>query len=173
MKILLISGANSATSRLTGFMNYIEQTISNHSIDVDRVDVISIPAEDLILTNFSSAAIQGARKKVEEADVLFIATPVYKGAYSGILKTFLDLLPERALAGKVCVPIAMGGTVAHLLMLEYTLKPVLSILGATTIQHGIFALDKQVTFVGGSVAIDEDLVERVEETIGVFQKVHV
>ncbi len=65
-------------------------------------------------------------------------------AYSGALKTLLDLLPERALQGKVVLPLATGGTVAHLLAVDYALKPVLSALKAQEILHGVFADDSQV-----------------------------
>ena len=56
----------------------------------------------------------------------------------------LDLLDEKALAGKVVLPIATGGSPAHLLALEYGLKPVLSALGARHILAGVYATDKQV-----------------------------
>ena len=54
---------------------------------------------------------------------------------------------------------------AHLLMLEYTLKPVLSILGATAIEHGVFALDKQVTVTADGAQIDEELKARIDKAI--------
>lgn len=165
MNILIINGANAKTSRLTALVDYVHSTIDSQGVQIKTLDVISIPAEDLILTNFSSAAIIEARQLVEAADLLFIATPVYKGSYSGILKTFLDLLPECSLQEKVCIPIAMGGTVAHLLMLEYTLKPVLSILGSTDIAHGVFALDKQVTKTATGVEIDDELKTRIDKVI--------
>ena len=56
----------------------------------------------------------------------------------------LDLLPERALEGKVVLPLATGGTVAHLLAVDYALKPVLSALKAQEILHGVFADDSQI-----------------------------
>lgn len=169
MKILIINGANAKTSRLTALVNYIHSSLASQEVQIKTLDVISIPTEDLILTKFGSPAIIEARQLVEEADILFVATPVYKGSYSGILKTFLDLLPECSLQEKVCIPIAMGGTVAHLLMLEYTLKPVLSILGATTIEHGVFALDKQVTITANGVDIDEELKTRIDKAIDQYR----
>ncbi len=56
------------------------------------------------------------------------------------LKTLLDLLPERALQGKVVLPLATCGcTLAHLLAVDHALKPVLSALKAQEILHGVFA----------------------------------
>lgn len=50
---------------------------------------------------------------------MIIATPIYKAAYTGVLKVFLDLLPTNALAGKIILPIGTGATPAHLLALDY------------------------------------------------------
>jgi hypothetical protein len=58
---------------------------------------------------------------------------VYKASFSGALKTLLDLFPERALEGKVVLPFATGGTIAHMLAVDYALKPVLSALKAQEI----------------------------------------
>lgn len=83
-------------------------------------------------------------EQLKSADGLIVATPIYKASFSGALKTLLDLLPERALDGKVVLPLATGGTVAHLLAVDYALKPVLNALKAQEILHGVFADDSQV-----------------------------
>lgn len=100
--------------------------------------------EDLLYARFDSPALKTFTEQLQQADGLIVATPVYKAAYSGALKTLLDLLPERALQGKVVLPLATGGTVAHLLAVDYALKPVLSALKAQEILHGVFADDSQV-----------------------------
>jgi FMN reductase len=74
-----------------------------------------------------------------------VATPVYKASFSGLLKTLLDLLPQRALAGKVVFPLATGGTLAHVLVLDYALRPVLTALGSPVIVQGHFLLDHTIT----------------------------
>ncbi len=63
--------------------------------------------------------------------------------FSGALKTLLDLLPERALEGKIVLPLATGGTIAHMLAVDYALKPVLNALKAQEILHGVFADDSR------------------------------
>ena len=98
----------------------------------------------LLYARFDSPALKTFTEQLQQADGLIVATPVYKAAYSGALKTLLDLLPERALQGKVVLPLATGGTVAHLLAVDYALKPVLSALKAQEILHGVFADDSQV-----------------------------
>lgn len=168
MNVLFINGANAKTSRLTATVQYMSEALRKTGAEVSELHVIDIPADDLILTKFNSEAIQKARAVVENADVIFVATPVYKGTYSGILKSFLDVLPECALQGKTCIPVAMGGTIAHLLMLEYTLKPVLSILGATTIEHGVFAVDQQVRVIDGGVELEDKLQQRIDAVLATY-----
>ena len=100
--------------------------------------------EDLLYARFDSPALKTLIEQLNGADGLIVATPIYKASFSGALKTLLDLLPERALDGKVVLPLATGGTVAHLLAVDYALKPVLNALKAQEILHGVFADDSQV-----------------------------
>jgi FMN reductase len=81
---------------------------------------------------------------VAAADVVVLATPLYKVAYSGLLKCFLDLLPRDAFAGKWVWPLATGGSAAHLLAIDHALRPVLDSLGARRLLRTVFATDAQV-----------------------------
>ena len=79
---------------------------------------------------------------------------MYKASFSGALKTLLDVLPERALHHKVVLPVATGGSSAHMLAVDYALKPVLSALKAQEVLHGVFADDGQISYTedGGDLA---------------------
>jgi FMN reductase len=68
---------------------------------------------------------------------------VYKAAYTGLLKAFLDLLPQYALAGKTVLPLVTGGTSAHVLAVDYALRPVLASMGAH-VGQGYFLLDQLI-----------------------------
>ena len=61
------------------------------------IQVTDLPAEDLVHAKFDSPAIQDALAIVDAADAVIVATPVYKAAYSGVLKLFLDLIPQEGL----------------------------------------------------------------------------
>ncbi len=74
-----------------------------------------------------------------------IGTPVYKAAYAGLLKSLLDLLPQYALTGKTVLPLATGGSTAHVLAIDYALRPVLSSMGASHIVQGWFTVDKDIS----------------------------
>ena len=162
-KAILINGGNSVTSRLTGVQQSIESLLEQQGISHETIQVHQLPAHDLITANYASEAIAEEIVKVGEADIVFFLTPIYKGSYTGILKTFIDLLPQKGLENKIVVPVAIGGSIAHLLALEYSLKPVLSILGATTISSPIYIVDKQVTKTDNGFTLDEAAQERIEK----------
>jgi FMN reductase len=156
-KIVVINGTPSLVSRINAVIEYAEADLVRRGFEVDRINVAELPAEDLIHTKFESEAIVKANGLVAEADAVIVVSPVYKASYTGVLKTFLDLVPQKGLAGKVVLPLFMGGSLAHLLSIDYALKPVLSVLGARYILGGVYAVDSQV------VRNDQGQVEVAEE----------
>ncbi|MER1957289.1 MAG: NADPH-dependent FMN reductase [Solibacillus sp.] len=172
-KAILINGGNSIASRLTGVENVIAANLQAKGVEVDVIQVHQLPADDLITANYASEAIAKEIIKVGEADIVVFLTPIYKGSYTGILKTFIDLLPQKGLEGKQVIPVAIGGSIAHLLALEYSLKPVLSILGATTIESPIYIVDSQVARTDDGFTLDEAATERIEKVFSSVGRVQV
>jgi len=68
---------------------------------------------------------------VLQADLIVVGTPVYKGAYTGLLKGFLDVLPPSTLRRTVAIPVTVSAAPAHRLLAEQALRPVLAELGAS------------------------------------------
>jgi FMN reductase len=103
---------------------------------------------------------------VARARAVVVATPVYKAAYSGVLKVFLDLLPQTALRDKVVLPLATGGSPHHMLALDYALRPVLQSLSARHILPGVYATDSQVTpLPEGGYHFGAELADRLKEAV--------
>ena len=92
--------------------------------------VRNLLAEDLAFGRYSSPALEYPKKLIEDADGLIIASPIAKSAYTGLLKSFLDLLPRGIISRKVILPLATSNTITHSLAIDYSLKPVLAELGA-------------------------------------------
>jgi FMN reductase len=114
-------------------------------------------------------SISQAVAQVAQARVLVVSTPVYKAAYSGVLKVFLDLLAQTALQGKTVLPLATGGSPHHMLALDYALRPVLQSLGAKHILPGIYATDAQVTVTPeGAYAVGPRLPLRLDDAVNVL-----
>ena len=133
---------------------------------MNLVEISELPAEDLIKANWDSVPVKEALALVEQADAVIVASPVYKAAYSGVLKTFLDLIPQKGLENKVLLPLFIGGSIAHLLAIDYALKPVLSALGATNILGGVYAVDQSVSRQeDGSFELAADVAGRLDNTV--------
>ena len=120
------------------------QRLETRGVQVQRLRVRDLNPQALLLADFGHPSIIQATARVAAADIVVVATPVYKAAYSGVLKVFLDLLPQNALKGKTVLPLATGGSPHHMLALDYALRPVLQSLGAKNILPGIYATDAQV-----------------------------
>ena len=150
MLVVTLGGSPSQRSRSGVLLDRAKSWLNQQGVEVVSYQVRDFPAEDLLHARFDSPHIINLLAQIERADGLVIATPVYKASFSGALKTVLDLLPERALSHKVVLPIATGGSIAHMLAVDYALKPVLSALKAQEMLHGIFAEDSQIAYGEGS-----------------------
>lgn len=167
--ILAIAGSPSHPSRTYALLEYASKILQQDGFQTDIISVRDLPAEDLLFGRYDSPALQQPKALLEGADGVIISTPIYKAAYSGVLKAFLDLLPQRALSGKVVLPIATGGTIAHLLAIEYALKPVLSELRARHLLGGVYAIDKQIQVQeDGSLQLDEEIDQRLKDALREF-----
>ncbi|MFD0829378.1 NADPH-dependent FMN reductase [Neobacillus sp. M.A.Huq-85] len=142
--ITIISGSPSEETRLNGVFQEVLNYFHGIGSTSEIINVRELPPEALIQAKFDRKEILEANKKVENSNIIVILTPVYKASFSGVLKTYLDLLPQNSLEDKTILPIAVGGTFGHLLMIDYALKPVLTTLGATHILKGVYVLDNQV-----------------------------
>jgi len=168
-KVTIISGSPSEETRLNGVL----QDILNHfqviGIAPKIINVRELPSEALIQAKFDSKEIIEANRIVENSNIIVILTPVYKASYTGVLKTYLDLLPQNGLEGKTILPIAVGGTFGHLLMIDYALKPVLTALGATHILKGAFILDSQIKKLGNNrYELDSEAKNRLVSSLKSF-----
>ena len=144
MSVLAIAGSPQENSRSRRLLDFLAAELAKQGIVVEILNVRDLPAADLLHARFDSLVITEARARVARASGILIATPVYKASYTGILKAFLDLLPQNALQGKVVLPLATGGSVAHTLALDYGLRPVLAAIGSPHVLGGLYVLDSQL-----------------------------
>jgi FMN reductase len=143
--ILSVSGSPSVTSRTARLLDHVGVRLAAQGHQVTSLEVRTLPSEALLGADFGHPAIVAATELFDQADGVVIGTPVYKAAYSGLLKSLLDLLPQYALTGKTILPLATGGSTAHVLAIDYALRPVLSSMGARHIVQGWFVLDRHIT----------------------------
>ena len=94
---------------------------------------------DNLLTGFPSPALGEAIGQMLRADGVIAVTPLYNGSYTGLFKSFFDVLHPEALAGKPVLIAATGGTARHSLALEHAIRPLFTYLRAVTVPTAVFA----------------------------------
>ncbi len=169
MTVLLIAGSPSEKSRSAALLDGVQKRLQARGAQVERLQIRDLSPQALILADFGHPSIIHAVARVASADVIVVSTPVYKAAYSGVLKVFLDLLPQTGLRGKTVLPLATGGSPNHMLAVDYALRPVLQALGAKHILSSIYATDAQVTPTPeGTYVIADEIGERLDEAVNIL-----
>ncbi|MFE3718952.1 NADPH-dependent FMN reductase [Streptomyces cyaneofuscatus] len=170
--VLSVSGSPSATSRTARLLLHLDDRLRDQGHDVVSLDVRTLPADALLGADFAHPAIVEATALFDRVDGVVIGTPIYKAAYSGLLKSLLDLLPQYALTGKTVLPLATGGSTAHVLAIDYALRPVLTSMGAAHVVPGWFTLDKDITVdADGTVTLAAPTAEALGEVTDRFSAV--
>jgi FMN reductase len=168
--IVTIAGSPSRPSRSAALAAHVGARLAADGFTVEGLDVRDLPAEDLLHGRPDGPGLRAALGLVERAQGVVVCSPVYKAAYSGLLKTFLDLLPQLGLTGKVVLPLLTGGTLAHVLALDYGLRPVLASLAPAHVTSGLFLLDKLLERTETGLLIDGDLSRRLDGAIEEFTR---
>ncbi|WP_274383885.1 NADPH-dependent FMN reductase [Saccharothrix deserti] len=142
--VLVLSASPHPGSRPDWLGEHVAGVLADRSCDARHLRVRDLPPEALIRADPGDPDLSAARAAVESADGLVLITPIYRAAYSGLLKVFLDVLPRHALAGKTVLPLATGGSPAHVLALDYALRPVAQAMGARHVVRGHFVHDDEL-----------------------------
>lgn len=179
-RVLSISGSPQTPSRTDGVLAYVGRRLSGRGHQVEVLSLRDLPPGPLLAADVEDPAIAAAIAQVVAADAVVVGSPIYKAAYSGLLKTFLDLLPQFALSGKVLLPVVTGGSPAHVLAVDYALRPVLASMNPAHIGAGWFVSSSQVTlFPDGGVLLDplaarplDDVVDAFTTTVALLGDAH-
>ncbi|MBB5163916.1 NADPH-dependent FMN reductase [Mycobacterium sp. AZCC_0083] len=93
------------------------------------------------LLGWGDPKVAEAKEIVKSADLLVVASPTYKATYTGLLKLFLDQFGAGELGQIPTFPLMLGGSLAHALAPELTLRPVLVEIGASCPSPSLYLLD--------------------------------
>ncbi|YCH31952.1 NADPH-dependent FMN reductase [Erwinia sp. D4-22] len=168
MRVITLAGSPRFPSRSTALLTLCQQALEQRGVEVTPWNLHNFRPEDLLYARFDSPALLAMKEDLAAADGVIVATPVYKASFSGALKTLLDLLPERALEHKVVLPLATGGTLAHMLAVDYALKPVLNALKAQEVLHGIFVDDSQIAHYDRQPELSDLVAARLDDALSTF-----
>jgi FMN reductase len=94
---------------------------------------------DAMLTGFASPELEQVFETVADCDGVIAVTPTFNATFSGLFKSFFDVLPEQTLNGTPVLIAATGGTERHSLVLDHALRPMFSYLHAVVAPTGVYA----------------------------------
>jgi FMN reductase len=129
-------------------------------VDVEVVELrdLAHAITDNLLTGFPTGALADAVAAVANADAVIAVTPVFSASYSGLFKSFFDVLEPDALEGTPVLMAATAGTARHSLVLEHALRPLFSYLHAAPVPTAVFAASEDFGSRG--------LADRIERAAG-------
>jgi FMN reductase len=131
-------------------------------VEVVELRPLAHALTDQLLTGFATGDLAAAEEAVAQADAVIAVTPVFSASYSGLFKTFFDVLEPGALDGTPVVVAATAGTARHSLVLEHALRPLFSHLHAVVAPTGVFAASED----WGSSGAAAPLTRRIERAAG-------
>ncbi|SEU09792.1 FMN reductase [Salinibacillus kushneri] len=169
-EIILLSGSPSNPSRSDQVLKYLGLLLEQENFAVNHISIRDFSADDLFLGRYDSPAIKRLTTLIEKSEGVIVGSPVYKGAYSGVLKALLDLLPQDVFKSTPVLPVMTGGSAGHLLALEYSLKPVLATLKAHNLK-GLYFLDEQINKYRELPIVDEEILLRAKKQLNYFVEV--
>ncbi|MER7186248.1 FMN reductase [Streptomyces hyaluromycini] len=144
MKLVVVSAGLSVPSSTRLLADRLAAAVGRQAqveVEVEVVELRDLAVE--IAHNFTNGfpgrKLAAAQEAVTEADGLIAVTPVFTASYSGLFKSFFDVLDKDALAGKPVLIAATGGTARHSLVLEHALRPMFAYLRAVVVPTGVYA----------------------------------
>lgn len=155
-----ISGSPSHTSRSRQLLSHVLVRLAAGGAMTRTIDLADLPAEPL-LGRAPSDDVADAIALVRAARIVVVGTPVYRASYSGLLKLFFDLFEPDTLSGKAVILLAAGGGPAHQLVLDHSLRPLVSSVGALAVPTAVYATERD--FDGSTPA--EGIVDRIDRAV--------
>jgi FMN reductase len=143
IRVAGVSGATSPLSRTRVLVDRALHLFREAGCETSTIAVADLPA-DALLHREQAPEVQDALERVAEADIVLLASPVYKASFTGSLKCFVDCLPRRGLAGKIVVAAMVGGSPNHMLVIEHAMSPLIASEGGVSTARGIYALEQQI-----------------------------
>lgn len=124
------------------------------AIDVWWIDLrpMARALADTLTTGFATGAVADAHRLLDAADAVVALTPVYQASYSGLFKTFVDVLPDDVLRGTPVLLGATGGSPRHAMVTEVAMRPLFIHLHADPVPTAVYAATED----WGAPALDSD-----------------
>ncbi|MBA9047397.1 MULTISPECIES: FMN reductase [Streptomyces] len=142
MKLVVVSAGLSVPSSTRLLADRLAAAVADRTpvgIEVIELRDLAVEIAHQFTSGFPGKALAAAQDAVTGADGLIVVTPVFSASYSGLFKSFFDVLDKDALTGKPVLIAATGGTARHSLVLDHALRPLFSYLRAVVVPTGVYA----------------------------------
>lgn len=100
---------------------------------------LAVDIANNLVTGYAAPALQEVIDAVQQADGVIAVTPVFSASFSGLFKSFFDLIDPKSLAGTPVILAATGGTARHSMVIDFALRPLFGYLRAAIVPTGVFA----------------------------------
>jgi FMN reductase len=144
LKLVAVSGGLGRPSRAAALASAIAAEIAAATpVETRAISVADLIGDlaGVVSVKDAPASVSDAVRTIEAADALVVATPVYRGSYSGLFKHLFDLVHHEALIGKPVLLAATGGSDRHSLVIDHQLRPLFAFFQALTLPIGVYAND--------------------------------
>jgi FMN reductase len=148
LNVVAVSGSLHAPSKTTALVREILDALALElAIDVHLIELSQVGRDFSGALNRGelSAAAESELQKIEGADLLIVASPVYRASFTGLFKHVFDFVDQYALVDKPVLLAATGGSDRHALILEHQFRPLFSFFQALTLPLGVYAKDSEFT----------------------------
>ncbi len=144
LRVVAVSGGMQQTSKSTVLAAHLLKLLIEKLRCEAHLTIVGQLVPQLAGTTFRSqlpSAVEQELAAVENADILIVATPVFRGSYTGMFKHFFDLIDQDALIDKPILLAASGGSQRHALVIDHQLRPLFSFFQTRTLPLGVYATD--------------------------------
>lgn len=148
INLVVVSGSPSRPSRTDVLLNALSGALEQALPVRTRVVALADIATDIggaLSRERLPNHVEGELRAIEQADVLLVGTPVFRGSVPGLFKHLFDLIAIDALAGKPVLLAATGGSQRHALMLDHQLRPLFSFFQSLVLSSGAYATQEDFT----------------------------
>jgi len=136
------------------------------SVDVVELRDLAVEIANNFVTGYAAPRLAEVIAAVEASDGIIAVSPVFSASYSGLFKSFIDVLDPKSLDGKAVLLGATGGTDRHQMVLDYAMRPLFSYLRTRTAATGVFAGPQD----WGTTGDGSPLSSRIERAAGEFAR---
>ncbi|MDQ0942026.1 FMN reductase [Streptomyces sp. V1I1] len=175
LKLVAVSAGLSVPSSTRLLADRLAESVRSRLVEPADVDTdvqvqvvelreLAVQIASNLVTGFPAPALGEAIEAVTEADGLIAVTPVFTASYSGLFKSFFDLIEPDALTGKPVLIAATGGTARHSLVLEHALRPLFAYLRALVVPTAVYAASED--WGGTGDALTDTLPTRIDRAGG-------